>query len=931
MTNINKKISIMFLIIFIILSTAFALTSNATETSAYGNGDGGFITGDYKNSYAHENFEGNSPVQMASWLIIQSLQQHFYDDGGYITLNELRTYYDVLCNQKGRRLPSEISTYLVGTNGDVLDYSTPNLNMNDLGKELYKNDNRKRPFESSTYTSSSLGFYRPGKVHVATPKEAYILAEMVKELETGIFYYDIMVDESGNKVRYDGSLDDATSVMIGDETIYIVDEQYVAKLSNGDLVKAQKVTDDDGNVYYRYYNNRVIAYEGSLRWTDKYNNGGGEYPNFEYENPTSSLEGSNLIPSGSTIYITGTDIVVNQDGVYYRAIVEDNNSYIQLAWWTTPAGTKGKYVADTPFSQEADAFEAYILQAAGVTSVDQLEYTTEIVKDENGNDLEIENAFKFDYDANWVVEGEYEYPSTIFEEDKQTYLVGPFALDYVGNKVQFGDREEVEFAGITGMKLYTDAQEQALVFGEDWEIVYLDGERTEADDAPIYPKSNEKTGGTIRINGTADVMAVSLDSVWVQIDPSYDESTGFNNDWKSELVSIIGEKSVGYSIVNTPKYINDDGDEIAVESLSDGAIKASVIGSNGWNLTINALSELVEKDVEGNPIETKVAIRVYAVGKTGKVSEELLIPFTLDPETPLIGSKTPLQLVQYDDSGNISASMNYENGMWIKGEWTLIGSVEDNSGIKSIILNNKEIINDESLVQEGEEDVDVIPVNGTAYKNYMLRIPVGKAITDKTSGKLEYRIQAREGTEQNLSAEETIVLNYDNKAPILELQSLSSDSNENKIYQSNGTYTVRGKVNEDSDDGNNQSGFSRIAMYFTRSYATGDYIVDPMISNGDDGDDNRYSVSEFTKINEIYWRTATAKIDNGDIIITSTMPDNVRVGGLCMINNVIYRIETVNGNTITIDKPIVNTESVSVYCTSYAHCPFSIPLKSSET
>lgn len=492
MTNINKKILVIFFAIFIILSTAFAITSNATETSAYGIGDGGFITGNYKNTYEFKEFPKDIPIEIKSWLIIHSVQQHFYENGDYITLNELRTYYDVLCNQKGRRLPSEMSTYLVGTNKDVLDYSTPNLNMNDLGKELYKNDNRKSPFGSSTYTSSSLGFYRPGLVHVATPKEAYILAEMVKELETGIFYYDVMVDESGNKVRYDGSLDDATSVMIGDETIYIVDEQYVAKLSNGDLVKAQKVTDDDGNVYYRYYNNRVIAYEGSLNWTDKYNNGGGEYPNFEYENPTSTLEGSNLIPSGSTIYITGTDIVVNQDGVYYRAIVEDNNSYIQLAWWTTPAGTKGKYVADTPFSQEADAFEAYILQAAGVTSVDQLEYTTEIIKDENGNDLEIENAFKFDYDANWVVDGEYEYPATIFEADRQTYLVGPFALDYVGNKVQFGDREEVEFAGITGMKLYTDAQEEALVFGEDWEIVYLDGERTEADDAPIYPKSNEK-------------------------------------------------------------------------------------------------------------------------------------------------------------------------------------------------------------------------------------------------------------------------------------------------------------------------------------------------------------------------------------------------------------------------------------------------------
>ena len=147
----------------------------------------------------------------------------------------------------------------------------------------------------------------------------------------------------------------------------------------------------DGKVYYKYkegsYQNQYVKYEGSLEWNDNKFGSGGTYPSFEYNSSNSSSNSGvveHQVPGGTQIYVTGSKIVVKEGEFYYHATVEGNNSYIQLAWWTTIAGGSGNTVADTAFSQEAAAFEAYILEAAEVTSTDALEYTTETVVDENG-------------------------------------------------------------------------------------------------------------------------------------------------------------------------------------------------------------------------------------------------------------------------------------------------------------------------------------------------------------------------------------------------------------------------------------------------------------------------------------------------------------------------------------------------------------------
>ena len=513
MINIKKKIFIMFLLVFAILCTTFAYSVNATEgDSGFANEDvNGFIyygeiSGQYSNEYGDFDFtilKGD----LLGQLIIESLRQHSYDDGGYIPLSDLYEYYDVLCCQKGTKLPSINETYLKGSNGDRLNVSFPYLTMNDIGKEIFKEDDRREPFGSEVYTNLTLGFYVGGEINVCRPKEAYILAEMVKELEGAVFYYDIATDENGNQIRYEGSLEGAQSFMIGDEEVYIVEKEYVAVLPDGSNVQVEEVIGADGTVSYKYkegsYQNQYVKYEGSLEWNDNKFGSGGTYPSFEYNSSSSNVNSGvveNEVPGGTQIYVTGSKVVVKQGEYYYHATVEGNNSYIQLAWWTTIAGGSGNTVNDTAFSQEAAAFEAYILQAAGVTSTDQLEHTTVTVEDENGEEKTYEHAFKFDYEPTWIEDGEFEYPTSIFEADKQSFLVGPFSIDYIEAKAQFGGRPEVEFAGITNMELYTDASEEPLVYGEQWEFVYLDGERLEEENEPAegeeakisYPKSNEK-------------------------------------------------------------------------------------------------------------------------------------------------------------------------------------------------------------------------------------------------------------------------------------------------------------------------------------------------------------------------------------------------------------------------------------------------------
>lgn len=432
-------------------------------------------------------------------------------------------------------------------------------------------------------------------------------------------------------------------------------------------------------------------------------------------------------------------------------------------------------------------------------------------------------------------------------------------------------------------------------------------------DQPIvlvsYPEPDASVGGTIRITGSAAVgtSSVTVDSVWIQIDPSYDGT--FNENWEDELETLLASVDLSkesYGITAT-----------GVEAVGNAIVANGSTAS--WNLTINSNREFNEKGTN-----RKMAIRVWAYSSSKKLSESVVVPFELDPNSPVIGGTKELYLVQYKNNqnwGEIERQQKFENNMWIRGIWYLTGSVEDDSGIKELNWTadgkSVNIINDSDKIKVAD-DIQ----SSSSYKNYYFSIPVGKS--GDSVGSLEYRLYAKEGSVDNKDVENEFKFYYDNKAPELKATDAGYKNELSKtglkIVQNNGTYTINGTVEEktDTSSGANQSGFSRVILFFTRTLNNESYVVDPMLSSGDSGMDNALKLSGLTKKGGIYWqeRKFVYNSDSGKIELDEIPGNYIRSGGLCRIDDIDYVIKSVdyNAKTVTLKTvPAVNSSTTTAY------------------
>ncbi len=437
----------------------------------------------------------------------------------------------------------------------------------------------------------------------------------------------------------------------------------------------------------------------------------------------------------------------------------------------------------------------------------------------------------------------------------------------------------------------------------------------------VYPSQDETLGGTIRITGTATISAQEIDSVWVQIDPTYD-GTFNTSGWQTEMETIIGENAAtyGYSVATeTISGTAEGGSDVTVTG-----IKAS--NTSFWNLTVNVANELQSTHtVAGEEVYWPIGLKVFAVSSTGKISDEVTLSFNIDPNNPLIGNSEELRLVQYDSEGNEVRSKKYESDMWISGIWYLVGSIEDSSGIKTVNVT-KEGSSMESFVAGSSITSGTSNVFGKSYSEmieaktfssnsgYSFSIPVGSD-ADNDYGSLSYTIYAVENTESNLATTQTISLNYDNKAPVF--TTTLSDSG-NRIQQTDYTYTLDGQFDE-SGSGANQSGFDKIAVFFTRTLGDTTYVVDPMVSMGDEGTSNREEVTNFSggavdSSDGLYWKKVTTSAAVTSATISVTPPSNARKGGLCKVNDVIYTIDSVGSSSVTLTSaPTSTSAAVDIY------------------
>lgn len=496
-----------------------------------------------------------------------------------------------------------------------------------------------------------------------------------------------------------------------------------------------------------------------------------------------------------------------------------------------------------------------------------------------------------------------------------------------------------------------------------------------------YPSAaGASLGGIIRVTGTSAIQDSAVDAVYIQIDPKpnltweksangthylngsvYKKYTG--SRYKLESGNYTPDTNGTYVLINSIYSLASDvlyllknaefdathweshlttaengttrytRQTVTYTGGNEQAIKAN--GSvSSWNITLNGDNELNNSNA--------VVLRIFAVSKTHKKSDYRTIWFKMDPDAPQIGSTIPLELVQYKDDDitkPIVARRSYESNMWIKGKWYLRGSVTDDSGIKSIKFKdgNSPVV-DIVQITDAPNNVGQITTD-SVYKNYVIKgttphgsaphqnfdyelnIPVGSDEADKF-GTLTYEISATEGSAQSLGAKQTIVLNYDNKAPEFEAttsevlnKSTWADKlttklppNGTEIRNSAGTYGFYGIVDESGSQSGNQSGFNRVAMFYTRTRADSKtYIIDPMRKGGTTGLENfiEISTSNFethTSVQNhgdgLYWLKGRQFTVSGNNILTAVssavLHESIRRGGLVKVDGTIYVIDSVD-------------------------------------
>lgn len=429
-----KRILLVAIMILGILSTSYI--TNARDMNAEGRLIPSEMYYNYgENPYAHPYMRYENSIR--GRLQIESLggsakynEIMSNSSSTVITAADLKEYYDILCREKGRALPGNGSTYL--SDGEqTLSYSYPNLTQDDIGTTI----DAKEGSEGHIWTNKTLSRYVLGVKHRCTPKEAYILAEMI------------------NNVAGGG----------GEEGSDIIEIDFVAVASDG--------------------SSREVEWDG----TD-------EYGRDKYKYKDTGAE----VPSD-------VEIQVNENGI------NSGYSYVQYAWWATSYGHTGNTIPDTVFSKEADMFEAYIKEAAtnqaemntyinmspdsqdalsDDNNIIQKTFRKEEVEQDDGTTKTYDYAFDITYEPKWAEDiGDLNIG---YDEDTDTFIIGPLQLNYIEASAALKGREEVQFAGIIGMEVYTNVSDEPLERGTDWEFVWVAGDKREAGDDYEYPHAGEQ-------------------------------------------------------------------------------------------------------------------------------------------------------------------------------------------------------------------------------------------------------------------------------------------------------------------------------------------------------------------------------------------------------------------------------------------------------
>ena len=403
----------------------------------------------------------------------------------------------------------------------------------------------------------------------------------------------------------------------------------------------------------------------------------------------------------------------------------------------------------------------------------------------------------------------------------------------------------------------------------------------------ISPAENEKTqSGTIRFSGSAedDKTIVGL---YIEIDPQYDGTTF--TPWSDTHTPPNGQAPS--EIFGTGDYTNNPYEPIT-SKLNNVTTPSTIYGvyignSLSWNIAINKNGELNGvKNTGSNSISNNtVAVRFYAVDVNGNISEPTTpFVFEVDSDAPKIGSSVPFYLYQYNSDSSIKAAVEYTEGMWIKGKWYLVGSVEDESGIKTVKVDSNDIKN------------NCDSRKWSTTEGYITKYEVGND-AENAAGEISIELETTDA--DNKSSSKIFKFKYDNKAPELAKPGDEFYKITKKVQNENGFYTIKSSVTEAN------SGFERVVFYFKRTIDNYHYVYDSYLSKKDVANKLSYDGASpdvtYDASTGLYWKESRISEIHGATITLESENPNAHSGGIARIGETIYRIKSVNGKEVILE------------------------------
>ena len=461
----------------------------------------------------------------------------------------------------------------------------------------------------------------------------------------------------------------------------------------------------------------------------------------------------------------------------------------------------------------------------------------------------------------------------------------------------------------------------------------------------------------------SDTSKIGVDSVWVQIKstthgsdtttnygtaPTYDASTGsigmsLTKKDLEYMASMKDGEGNNYHVYKMSDYNAATGSVTEWTSCStdaeakDYAILANLSGA-AWDLEINARGELdppQSTDTSTTSVNP-VAIRVMARDKDNKFSTKAERYVRFDADTPQIKDLKLVQSASALITAAATAEKPYSSENFVKGVWYVTGAAEDKDAINTLVIGTDTLVQNGSVTaawagkvklwKPDEDDPETLVEATTLGTKVEFKYALDTGSGYGTAVKLIAATDKASGSPHTGNA--TVSVKYDNEAPVLATTAAQGFNIAASIQQNNSWYTFGSKAyeNSTSDDENvSQSGFAYTAFYFVRNNTiastktlydvlrarnaaainiTGDkFYTGTTDTTGTAiaalGSETSTADNTIVTDSGLYWYRKRISSVSGNTI-TLNDASGIRGSSLIKIKGVIYLVESVSGNSVTL-------------------------------